>query len=476
MKFIKKHWKETIFILVVVLGIGFGVYKVATSGGEDTFGLVTAEAEVKDLIKSDKFHGIIEANESRDVYSLVSAKIMDVKVQNNDFVHAGDVLVVLDSADAETSLQKSEAMYQQAKADQDYSLAEKQLQLSKLLESVSKDYDAEILSHQQSLLTAQQTYDDLLEKYNIAKYQYENETTPAILSAKQALKQDENTMSYLSDSKAEDLDAERSRQGLAVSQARETLEQAKQNAKIELDNMENALEAAAYDVQKAKEQYDATLFAKEYEEKSVRMALDHEADSVGVKNAEIDLQQATEAIDRYTIKAPVDGYVSDLDIKVGDNLDASKCLMKIQNYDAAKVKIDVDEYDLEYFEIGNPVTIFVRALQKEYDGTVTEKAMTATQSNDISFIKTTITFKPEEQISSGLGAEIEFIKEKAEGALCIPTDYVDYDDETMEPYVMVLNGDKAEKRFVTLGMANEEDVQILDGLSEGETVQMSLWD
>ena len=76
-----------------------------------------------------------------------------------------------------------------------------------------------------------------------------------------------------------------------------------------------------------------------------------------------------------------------------------------------------------------------------------------------------------EQLPSGVSVKISSETYKAENDLIIPYDAVYYDNKGA--YVYVADSGNAVKTYVTTGIFNDEEIQILDGIAEGTKVVTS---
>lgn len=82
-----------------------------------------------------------------------------------------------------------------------------------------------------------------------------------------------------------------------------------------------------------------------------------------VKSAQAQVEAVQTEIDRLTVKAPVDGEVLQVKIRVGEFAQAGPLatpLMVVGNVDTLHVRVDVDEHDAWRIEQGSPAEAYVR--------------------------------------------------------------------------------------------------------------------
>ena len=130
-KFICKRWKEITFVIFIIALVGGGAYFFLGQKKSEIGMLDSSTVEIHDITNSERFSGLIEANESRDIYALISyAKVKDVLVKNNDQVHAGDPLIILDDSEALLELKKDEADLIRTQNQRKFELANRELELA----------------------------------------------------------------------------------------------------------------------------------------------------------------------------------------------------------------------------------------------------------------------------------------------------------------------------------------------------------
>jgi HlyD family secretion protein len=170
------------------------------------------------------------------------------------------------------------------------------------------------------------------------------------------------------------------------------------------------------------------------------------------------------------LKARIDGKVIFLDVKKGDVVPTGTTLYQIVDMDTLQIVIKVDEYDLSAVAVGSDVVVLFNALEgKTVSGKITDIADEATIENNISYFKATVSIPYDAQIRLGMSAEVQVKKDFKENIVAIPLQIVQFDTAN-KAYVMCLNADgKLEKRYLTLGINNGTDVEVITGLLAGDT-------
>lgn len=455
---IKKKW----FIIagIVLIAIIAAIIMVNLKSDEE----ISDEAVVEymDVFNQLEFSGNIEPNDTRGVYSVVNqAKVSEVLVKNGDFVHKGDPLVILDSTSIEYEIKAKELSLKEAKLQ-----AKNNITTSTLaLENGSND---DILAKKAALELAQTNYDSAMYKYAMAVGNYNGNKNSTIVNAKNALRQAEVELS-ITDS--EDFDA-RSVKGSAVGSAQANLKAAEADAKAEMDSLFLQVAQAEAELNSAKTAYNSAIAASKVTKSELESKAELAKEGTAAEIAELELNKLKADFENYTITAQCDGYISNLSVKVGDTTD-NKLLMNILDYDGMKISIDVDEYDIKAFNLGDKVRIFVSSKNEYYDGKVDSIASEATKKNELSYIKVTILFTPDGMISSGLGATVYTVPGDNINKLAVPSSALLYDTASGNRYVLVRSENGEEERNVVVGDTDGEYTAILEGLSEGEIVVLA---
>lgn len=140
---------------------------------------------------------------------------------------------------------------------------------------------------------------------------------------------------------------------------------------------------------------------------------------------------------------------------------------------AMEITIGVDETDILALELEQEAEVSVSSVSEEvFAGTVTEISKVAVTTTGVPQYSAVVTLDRAEGMLAGMTAEVDVKIEGVENALIIPLEalhqtstvsyvYTSYDEETKKYGGMV---------EVTTGMQNDEYVEILTGLREGDTV------
>lgn len=216
--------------------------------------------------------------------------------------------------------------------------------------------------------------------------------------------------------------------------------------------------------------------------RSYKNAVDTAQEKVESAQSKVDSTQ--DSYENYTITAPISGQVITKNVKTGDNVSRSSgststTLAVIYDMSQVTFQMSVDELDVGNVKIGQKVTVTADAMEgKTYTGEVTNISLESSQSNGVTNYPVTVTLDEVGGLLPGMNVDGVIILDQAEDALMIPVDalmrgnrvYVK-DDSVKEAQGNVPAGFRAVE--VETGLTNDDYVQIISGVSEGDEVYLS---
>ena len=265
------------------------------------------------------------------------------------------------------------------------------------------------------------------------------------------------------------IDAAQNKYNTAENNLREAaynLDQAKLNAEISVENAEAfvALKKAAFD------SAVAMLALKKSPARDVDLA----PLLANISQAEIALKIAKNNYKDSQLIAPIDGVVTFIYGKVGENVSLSETSMSaflsIQA-DKLIVEANVPETDIVKLNVGDKAEMTIDAFDftEKFNGSVVyiDKAETIVQGVTYYEIKTAFDLD-DERLKSGMTVNLDIVTNEKHDVLIIPTRAVKYDKDTR--YVEVLNNGSPKKSVITTGLESDQYVEITSGLKQGDKI------
>ena len=251
-----------------------------------------------------------------------------------------------------------------------------------------------------------------------------------------------------------------------------SLEVAQRNYDV-MQRLASQQAATKLQVQEAKDTVDRTrlqLAALQDQKRTLVSTSDKTVAQARLHDAQSAVSLAQHRIGLGDIRAPIGGTLYQFDLKLGAYLQPGDIVGLIGDLDKVKVTVYVDEPDLGRVGIGMPVTITwdARPGQKWYgrvDKLPTE--VTALNARTVGEV-TTIVDNPNHDLIPGVTVNATIISKVVPDAMAIPKAALRDINGTNGVYKLA--GDHLVWTPVKPGVSDINDVQILDGLKQGDRV------
>lgn len=198
--------------------------------------------------------------------------------------------------------------------------------------------------------------------------------------------------------------------------------------------------------------------------------------TITLEKAGIDLKKAQDELPKAVIKAPFSGLIAESNLKEGDRVSSvhyiSEVAFELIDPDTFELKATVDEVDIAKVAIGHKAVITLDALPDiAPEGEVTYiSPLSRTEGGVVVYdIKVSIDARKYPAMKSGMTAKADIVTNRREKTLIIPERVV-YTNDKGETAVKVLINDKTEERAIKTGISDATQIEVLEGLKEGEIV------
>lgn len=216
--------------------------------------------------------------------------------------------------------------------------------------------------------------------------------------------------------------------------------------------------------------------AAEAQVEAAKASLSTAQSNLQMSQAKLEHDQALFAYAR--INAPFTGVVTQRYANYGTLMQAgtnsstqAMPLVKLSQEDLYRLVIPVPETYVGYIKIGDPVTVRVPALNRNFPGKVIRFSSDLVQSTRTMHTEVDVP-DPKGQLIPGVYAEATLTLNRSGDALTIPLGAVDHEGDTTN--VMVVGtDDKIQVRRVVLGIEGENFAEVLSGLKDGDEVVVS---
>jgi multidrug resistance efflux pump len=203
--------------------------------------------------------------------------------------------------------------------------------------------------------------------------------------------------------------------------------------------------------------------------------------ALDVERAAVRLEEIRDRIDETVLRAPFAGRVTLRYLDPGEMAGPDRPVLTVSDLDHLEAVLEVDEYDLGALRRGLPVLVTTRALPGEvFRSEVREvghlvgkrraRGDDPTVVYDSRVIEARVPLSPDGRLRAGMTVDGEIVVVRKKDVVLLPLRAL-REDADGHPVVAV-GGTGDDLRRVTLGARDHRDVEILDGLVEGDVVRM----
>ncbi len=176
----------------------------------------------------------------------------------------------------------------------------------------------------------------------------------------------------------------------------------------------------------------------------------------------------------YVITSPIDGMVVGTPTPAGQTvvqgISAAQVLMTIADLAKMEIKVLVDETDIGKIKVGQQVSFTVDAYtDKTFAGKVTSVSRSATTSSNVIYYPVYVAVSaPQDLLFPTMTARVTINVGESKNVLVVPLSAVKEDNG--RKFVQAMAGGKEQRKAVQVGLSDDEKVEIVSGLSEGDQV------
>ena len=495
--FLKKNWKW--LVPVVCVAVAGGVFLLRPQQAKPASvdaSYTEAAPERRDVTNTLSGTGTLNPANTYTVKSLVEGKVLTGTIEEGDIVEESNVLYTIDSSDASTNFEKAEIAMQQAQrsydkvVDRQYVRAE----VAGVVSSLKVTKGDEVTSGQEVAVIRDSSKMLLTLEFPAADAANFSVGQSAAVTLDGTFEQLDGTVTSVSGTDALSAGNLLTRTvtitvknagGLTTAQAAtasingvssigsatfayqaERTLTAQASGTVTSINVQEGSEVAKDDIILGLSGDDLT--------ESIQSA------SESLRSAEISMQNLQDAMNNYTITAPISGTIIEKDAKVGDAVKAGDTLCIVYDLSYLEMGINVDELQISSISVGQKVQITADAVpDKIYVGTVTRVSMKGASNGGTTTYPVTIRIDDTDGLRPGMNANAEIVVAEAKNALVVPNAAV-----VRGSYVLVTkdspsaaNADtamEAPEGFVYVpvktGVSDDDYTQIVSGIQEGDTI------
>ena len=194
-----------------------------------------------------------------------------------------------------------------------------------------------------------------------------------------------------------------------------------------------------------------------------------------LKVAAARIRLAVAALDgrQLTVRAPSAGTVTALLTTPGAPVDPSTPIVAVDDLDHLAVTVELSEFDAAKVKPGLKATVNVDALGgKPFPGEVLFAALTGTDTNGVVTFPVRVGLARSAGLKPGMNVSVHIVVAQRRDVVQVPLEAVSRDDEDNPIVTTIDKSGAAAPRKVKLGLANNKNVEIVNGLHAGDRIEL----
>ena len=245
--------------------------------------------------------------------------------------------------------------------------------------------------------------------------------------------------------------------------AEQSLAAVQATADTKINSAENAIKSAEGSLKQAQGQ----LALKKARPRSTDVSLYR----AQVQEAQASIELIQDQMGDSILVAPQDGMIVEINSEVGEIASSTTIFLSIIATDNFEIKSNISEVDIAKVKIGDEVEITFDAfgMDKIFKGKITEIDPAQTEISGVIYYKITATFIGNaEVVKPGMTANLDIMTAKRDNTLMIP--FQALKEKNDQKYTQILEDGIAKDVFVEVGLRGDVNLEITNGLTEGQLV------
>lgn len=198
-----------------------------------------------------------------------------------------------------------------------------------------------------------------------------------------------------------------------------------------------------------------------------------QAQRASVEQASALVTQAKSNLSKTILVAPFTGVISNVGVSVGEIVNPGKVAISMLSTDGLEIEAKIPEVDFVKVKVGSVVDVTLDAYGKStiFPATITRINPTASIEGTVPVYTAIVTFVgKDDRIKQGMTANVNIITENKTDVVFLPARYVRIITPVKGEVMVMHNGTRVSKSIIIGIRGSEGELEIVDGLTEGETV------
>jgi HlyD family secretion protein len=251
----------------------------------------------------------------------------------------------------------------------------------------------------------------------------------------------------------------------ALTAARNALNTARTGSEQQITSSQSRVSAAEESVEVAKAQRDKALAGASAHDISLARAK--------IRQAQAALDSLSKQIENNQIKAPIDGQITSVERKVGEQVGAGQTVFSLLGNGAYEIEVLISEADINKVKVGDEALITLDAFgdDKIMKGKVASIDPAETVIQDVIYYLVKVDFEQSEPgMKPGMTANVTITTNKKTAVISIPSRAI-VDKGAEGSFVKLLIANEAKEQKIITGLRGDEgEIEIVDGLKAGDII------
>lgn len=191
--------------------------------------------------------------------------------------------------------------------------------------------------------------------------------------------------------------------------------------------------------------------------------------------AQARVEAAKAFVDRYRLKATIDGTVTQVNVKPGDTVFLNQPAIRLDDLSHILIDTQVSEVDINRVQVGQQASIKLDGVPgREYQGTVVEVPDAGQNLQGlVNFnVKVEVT-NPDENIRPGMSANVDIVIQRVENVLQVPLEAIRLSNGKRVVYILDAN-DQPQPVEISLGISSDKFSELKSGdLKVGDQIVLN---
>lgn len=228
--------------------------------------------------------------------------------------------------------------------------------------------------------------------------------------------------------------------------------------RIEAERAKATLDRLFNDYQRNQELFEKELISAEVYENS---RFEYESQKSAYELAELNYQHTS-------IKSPISGVISERFVKIGNMIGIDQDVYRVTDFDPIQAVLFIPEHERSKIRVGQRTELAADAIPNEIFTGRVERISPTIDPTTGTFKVTVYMDQDQDDLRPGMFGRVKIVYDTRENTKMIPKAAIISEDEIQS--VFVIKDSLAFRKIIQTGYVNGLNIEVLNGLEDGETV------